>query len=382
MHNLRLNFQCRKKDIDRMSTLHATAESVDEQIKLILGSWGMAPELIDEAAKVMVETDLMGVDSHGISMLMTYETKRQEGRLDLKAAPKIENQTAATASIDAGANLGHPVSVMAMNLAVDKAEQVGVGLVTVRNSHHFGAAGYYAQIAANRGALGMVASTARGITVVPTGGAAPVLGTNPLAYAAPAKRHRPWVLDMATSTVAVGKVRVYGYQNKPLPEGWVSDGSGQPMRDGTEAYNMLIDSDMGGLTPIGGTRELASHKGYGLGVLAQILSGALAGGAFVPVDKPKEAPDSPENIGHFFMAIAPGAFQPAGDFEEHVDTVIDTLHATPPADPDQPVLVAGDPEAAKRAERLEKGIPIPSALDEQLRGVCERAGVAYVLTEK
>ncbi|MEM9360791.1 MAG: Ldh family oxidoreductase [Pseudomonadota bacterium] len=365
-----------------MTTLHATAESVDEQIRLILSSWGMASDMIEEAAKVMVETDLMGVDSHGISMLMTYEGKMQEGRLDLKAAPKVESETAATAVVDAGANLGHPVSVMAMNLAVDKAEAVGVGVVTVRNSHHFGAAGYYAKIAADRGAIGMVASTARGITVVPTGGAAPVLGTNPLAYAAPTRRHRPWVLDMATSTVAVGKVRVYGYQDKPLPDGWVSDGEGRPVKDGTEAYNMLVGSDVGGLTPIGGTRELSSHKGYGLGVLAQILGGALAGGAFVPVDKAKEKPDSPENIGHCFMAIAPATFQPAGAFEDHVDTVIDTLHATPAADPAQPVLVAGDPEAAKRAERLEKGIPIPQALDAQLREVCDRAGVAYVLSAK
>lgn len=365
-----------------MATLHATAESVEQQIKLILSSWGMTPELVDQAAKVMVETDLMGVDSHGISMIMTYEDKVREGRMNLTASPKIENETAATATIDAGANLGHPVSVMAMNLAVDKAAQVGVGVVTVRNSHHFGAAGYYAKIAADRGAIGMVASTARGVTVVPTGGTVPVLGTNPLAFAAPAKKHRPWVLDMATSTVAVGKVRVYGYQNKPLPTGWVSDGEGRPMHDGTEAYNMLVGSDKGGLTPIGGTRELSSHKGYGLGVLAQILGGALGGGAFVPVDKPRETPKTPENIGHFFMALAPDSFRAAGAFEDHVDTVIETLHATPPVDPAQPVLVAGDPEAAKRAERLEKGIPIPPALDEQLRGVCERSGVDYILEQR
>ncbi len=365
-----------------MTALHATAQSVEQQIKLILTSWGMAPDLVDQAAKVMVETDLMGVDSHGISMIMTYEQKVSEGRLDLKAAPKIEHQTAATATVDAGANLGHPVSVMAMNLAVDKARDAGVGVVTVRNSHHFGAAGYYARIAADRGAFGMVASTARGVTVVPTGGTEPVLGTNPLAFAAPARRNPPWMLDMATSTVAVGKVRVYGYQNKPLPEGWVSDGEGRPLRDGTQAYNMLVGSDKGGLTPIGGTRELSSHKGYGLGVLAQVLGGALAGGAFVPVDKPRESPKMPENIGHFFMAIAPETFRPAGVFEDHIDTVVDTLHATPPSDPAHPVLVAGDPETAKRRERLENGIPIPAPLQEQLRAVCERAGVDYILKQR
>ncbi|MGI9422579.1 MAG: Ldh family oxidoreductase, partial [Hyphomicrobiaceae bacterium] len=305
--------------------------------------------------------------------------KVQEGRLDLTAEPKIESETAATATIDAGANLGHPVSVTAMNLAVDKAEAAGVGIVTVRNSHHFGAAGYYARIAAGRGAFGMVASTARGVTVVPTGGTVPVLGTNPLAFAAPAESNPSWVLDMATSTVAVGKVRVYGYQDKPLPEGWVSDGKGKPVRDGTAAYEMLVGSDTGGLTPIGGTRELSSHKGYGLGVLAQVLGGALGGGAFAPVDKPRATEGVPENIGHFFMAISPQLFRPAGAFERHIDMVIDTLHATPPADPAQPVLVAGDPEAAKRAERLKNGIPVPQMLADQLRAMCERSGVAFVL---
>lgn len=362
-----------------MATLYASAETVERQIKLILTSWGMPEDLANSATKVMLETDLMGIDSHGISMLMTYEEKARAGRLDLAASPKIITDTPATATIDAGANLGHPASVQAMSLAVDKAEAMGVGVVTVCNSHHFGAAGYYAQIAAERGAFGMVASTARGITVVPTGAAIPVLGTNPLAFAAPAKRNRPWVLDMATSTVAVGKVRVYGYRNEPLPDGWVSDGDGRPVKDGTEAYNMMVSGDTGGLTPIGGTRELSSHKGYGLGVLAQFLGGALAGAAFAPVDKPREAPDSPENIGHFFMALSPQTFQAAGSFEDHVDTVIDTLHNTPPSDPQRPVLVAGDPEAIKRAERLERGIPIPEALDHQLREVCQRAGVDFVL---
>ena len=362
-----------------MATLYASADTVERQIKTILLSWGMPQDLTERTAKVMVETDLMGVDSHGISMLMTYEGKVKEGRLNLAASPQIINETPATATVDAGANLGHPASVFAMSLAVDKAEAMGVGAVTVSNSHHFGAAGYYANIAAGRGAFGMVASTARGITVVPTGAAVPVLGTNPLAFAAPANRNRPWLLDMATSTVAVGKVRVFGYRNEPLPDGWVSDGDGNPVKDGTEAYNMMIGSDSGGLTPIGGTRELSSYKGYGLGVLAQVLGGALAGGAFVPVDKPREQPGSPENIGHFFLALSPQAFGPAGAFEDHIDTVVDTLHATTPADPAEPVLVAGDPEAAKRAERLESGIPVPDSLSTQLRDVCDRAGVDFIL---
>ena len=120
-----------------------------------------------------------------------------------------------------------------------------------------------------------MASGARGITVVPTGAANPILGTNPLAFAAPATRNRPFVLDMATSTVAVGKVKVFGFQNRPIPIGWVADGEGNPMTDANAAYELLRGSEKGGLTPVGGTRELSSHKGYGLGMMAHILGGIL-----------------------------------------------------------------------------------------------------------
>ncbi|HUS98184.1 MAG TPA: Ldh family oxidoreductase [Hyphomicrobiaceae bacterium] len=363
-------------------SLRTPAETVRRQITTILRSWGMPENLIETTAEVMVETDLMGVDSHGISMLMQYEQKYLQGRLDLAAQPKILNETPVTALIDAGANLGHPVSVYAMNLAVDKALAMGLGLVTVRNSHHFGAAGYYARIAAKRGAIAIVTSTARGIIVVPTRSAKPVLGTNPIAIAAPAKRNRPFVLDMATSTVAAGKLKVYGFQNKPLPEGWVTDGKGGSVRDGTEAYEMFYggqSSGYGGLTPVGGTPELSSHKGYGLGMVAQILAGALTGASFSPRDRPNEGPKDPENIGHFFLAIDPKTFRAEGEFETELDGIIDLLHGTEPADPAKPILVAGEPEDAERARRLADGIPIPGALAKHIRDVCGRTGVDYIL---
>ncbi len=359
--------------------MRASAESVRAQISSILNAWGMPQDLIATTAEVMVETDLMGFDSHGISMLMQYDRKFREGRLKLTNHPRIEHQTVVAARVDAGANLGHAVSVFAMNLAADKAKEVGVGVVSVHNSHHFGAAGYYARIAAERGLIGFVASSARGITVVPTRAAKPVLGTNPLAFSAPTAKNRPFVLDMATSTVAVGKVKVYSFNDKPLPVGWVVDGDGKPVTDAAEGFRILMESPLGGLTPIGGTPELSSHKGYGLGMIAHILGACLSGSAFAPRDTSKEGPTDPENIGHFFMAIDPATFLPAGAFQADLDEVIDYLRATPPTDPAKPVLVAGDPEDAERGSRLSTGIPIPDALAEQLKAVCDRAGVGYVL---
>ncbi|MCB1549068.1 MAG: Ldh family oxidoreductase [Hyphomicrobiaceae bacterium] len=354
------------------------AEVVRSQIERILTAWGMPSDMVATTADVMVETDLWGVDSHGISMIMMYEDMLREGRLKVSERPRVERETAVTALIDGNAGLGHPVSVMGMKLAVEKAKAGGIGLVTVRNSHHFGAAGYYSKIAADQGCVGFVTSTARGVTVVPTGGTNPVLGTNPISIAAPAKRNRPFLLDMATSTVAVGKVKVYSFYERPLPEGWVMDGEGKPMRDAAAAFALLQGSPAGGLTPIGGTRDLGSHKGYGLGVVAQILAGALTGASFSPLRNKDQGAGVPYNIGHFFLAIDPLIFRAEGEFEDDLDEVIDFLHAQPAADAAKPVLVAGDPEAATRDKRLVEGIPIPPALWDKVKDVAERAGVPFL----
>lgn len=360
-------------------TINVQAALIDRQITSVLRAWGMPDDLVAQTVDVMVETDLWGVDSHGISMLMTYEQKINAGRFHMTERPRIVRETPVMAVIDAGAGLGHPASVLGMKTAIEKAATVGLAVVTVVNSHHFGAAGYYARMASDRGMIGLVASSARNIAVVPTRAAEPMLGTNPLAFAAPAGRNPAFLLDMATSTVAAGKIKVYGYQNKPLPEGWVVGPDGKSLRDGNEAYAVLRRGTTTGLTPIGGTPELSSHKGYGLGMMVHILGGVLSGAAFAPLRKGNEKPGEPENIGHFFMAIDPKAFRPDGEFEMDMDAIIDVLHATPASDPSRPVLVAGDPEIASRAERLRTGIPIPSALQQELRDLCSRVGVPYVL---
>ena len=284
--------------------------------------------------------------------------------------------------MDGGAGLGHPVGVMAMKLAVDKALAHGMGGVGVFNSHHFGAAGVYARLAADRGVLGMVASSARSVVMVPTRGAAPVLGTNPLAFSAPARRNRPFVLDMATTTVAANKVKVYDLNRKPLPEGWVVDERGRPVTDAALAMDYLFKRPEGGLTPLGGTPEMGSHKGYGLAMMAQILGATLTGGSFSPLrDRDGTRPDEPDNIGHFFLAIDPKAFRPPGAFEDDLDAAIDVLHATAPSDAAEPVLVAGEPEDQSRVRRLREGIPIPPALDRHIRDICGRCGAEYVLQD-
>jgi LDH2 family malate/lactate/ureidoglycolate dehydrogenase len=359
--------------------MNVSADRVREQITAVLTAWGMDAAIVRTTAEVMVETDLAGVDSHGISMLMDYDQSRTKGKLNLKARPKVVRESPVTALVDADAGLGHAGTVMGMNLAIEKALAAGVGVASIFNSHHFGAAGYYAAMAPRKGLIGLVASSSRTISVVPTRGKIPVLGTNVMAFAAPARRNRPFHLDMATATVAANKVKVYDLNGKLLPAGWVLDENGKPVRDAAVAMDIVYKRDTGGLTPLGGTADMGSHKGYGLGVMAQILGGALSGASFSPIRVRTQRPQDPDNIGHFLLALDPKAFRPDGAFEHDVDAMIDVLHETPPVDPGQPVLVAGDPEAAARAQRLRDGIPIPQTLADKIRAVCERCSAPFVL---
>lgn len=361
-------------------TSRVPAERVRAQILAILDRWGMPEDLARTTAEVMTETDLMGVDSHGISMLTSYERMRQAGQVRLDARPRVVRDGGPTALVDGGASLGHPVAAMAMELAITKAQAHGIGAVSVVNSHHFGAAGWYARLAATRGLLGLVTSSARSVLLVPTGGAAPMLGTNPIAFAAPARRNRSFVLDMATTTVAANKVKVYELNGKPVPEGWVVDGQGHPVTDSALAMEQLFRRPEGGLTPLGGSAAGGGHKGYGLAMMAQILGATLSGGSFSPLrERNRMGADEPDNIGHFFLALDPAAFRLPGAFEDDLDDAIDALHAMPAADPARPVLVAGEPEEAEREARLAQGIPMPDTLLRQIAEICGRCGAPSLL---
>lgn len=359
-----------------------TAESLLAQTAAILQAWGMQETVAHTTAALMVETDLLGVESHGISMLAQYEAMHASGRLHLAATPRVLRDGPATALLDGDAGLGHAVSAQAMQLAVDKARALGIALVGVRNSHHFGAAGVYARIAQRQGLIGLVTSSAQGILLVPTRAADPVLGTNPIAFAAPVAQgshNNAFVLDMATTTAAANRVKVKALRSEPVPSGWVVDGQGLPVTKPEAARAQVFDQPDGGLTPLGGSSDGGSHKGYGLALLAQVLGGTLNGGAFAPLHRQSHGPNDPANVGHSFIAIDPQFFGEPGAFEHELDAILDLLHATRPANPAEPVLVPGDPEAAQQAERARLGIPLPAPLLRQIRDITARAGVADLL---
>ena len=357
--------------------MNVPAERLKRQIAAILAAWGFEDEAVRIAAEVMVHTDLAGVDSHGVAVLGMYDELRTMGLLNVRARPKVVRETPTTALIDADGGLGHPASVMGMELAIRKAGSAGMGAVSVVHSGHFGAAGYYAGLAPRRNMIGLATTTTRMVTVVPTRSSVPVLGTNPIAFAAPAKRNRPFLLDMSTSTTAVNKIRIMALEGRPLPAGWVVDRQGRPVTDASAAFECASRSENGGITPLGGTPEMASHKGYGLAMMVQILAGTLAGASFSPLRE--QSPGGPPNIGHFFLAIDPRAFRTDDGFEEDLDAAIDYLRGVEPVDPGKPVLVAGDPESASGAERGAQGVPVPDALADRIEAICRRCGAAFVL---
>ncbi len=343
------------------------------QIADILTSWGMAPDTAAQTAEVMAWTDLHGIDSHGISMLTVYHRHVQNDRLRMAAAPRIVDEGPVHAVVDGDGGLGHPAARLAMDRAIAKAGEAGIGMAAVRNSAHFGACGFYANMAAEAEMIGFVTTSASLIQVAPAGGAEAKLGTDPLAFAAPGEPGRPFLLDMATTTVAAGRIRNKENEGLPCPPGWLLTKEGQPSTDPTEAR------EKGGyLTSLGGTLEGSSYKGYGLSAMVNILSSCLSGATLITDPMHTKKPQGMD-IGHFFLAINPAVFRPAGDFRADVAAFCDALRGTRPADPGQPVMVAGDPERAHAEKRLREGIPIAPGLLDQLRRIAEESGARWHL---
>ena len=338
------------------------------QVERILEAWGMPAPRAAVTADVLLYADLHGIDSHGVSMLPVYDQYRGRGEVRPDAPdPVVMDRGPAAALLDAQAALGHAPAARAMEVALEKARAIGIGIVAVRNSAHFGAAGYYSRLAARQGMIGIASTTSPSRRTAPTFGAAAMLGTNPLAFAAPGRHGIAFALDMATTTVAFGRIRNALTEERQIPSGWGTDSRGHPCTDPREVM------ERGFLTPLGGTPQGASHKGYGLAMMVDILAGGLSG----TLDA-SQAGTGGRNSGHILLAIDPGMFRDRDAFAADVDALCERLRATPPMDPSQPVLVAGDPERAEAARRQAEGIPVEAGLLAQLRAVADRAGVAWL----
>jgi LDH2 family malate/lactate/ureidoglycolate dehydrogenase len=306
-------------------------------------------------------------------MIPGYDGLRRSGRIRMDAHPRIVRETPVSAVVDGGGGLGHVPAHFAMSAALGKAQKAGMAAVVVHSSAHFGAAGFYSLMAAKQGLVGIACTSASGVQVAPTFGKQARLGTDPWSFAAPSADGVPFLLDMATTTVAAGRIRNKANEGLPAPDGWLLDAEGKPSND------PLVAKQKGGfLTSLGGSPENSSYKGYGLAVMVNILASCLSGATLVtdPLHTKKPAG---MDIGHFFMAIDPVIFRDAEEFETDVATFMGALRSTTPVDPARPVMVAGDPQWKNAETRMRSGIPVGAGLLNQVRQIAQAAAAPWLL---
>ena len=310
----------------------------------------MPPDDAVLSADVLIYADLRGVESHGVSnMVRSYVTGFQEGKINPNPSTKIIREAAAVCTIDSDQGLGLVVGPAAMNEAIKRAEKYGIGSVSVTNGRHFGAAGYHAAMALEHDMIG-IAMTTGGVTVVPTHGAERLVGLNPLAIAAPTRDEPPFIFDASMSSVAGNKITLAKRLGVDAMPGWIAKSDGTPIMDERE----IPDEYM--ILPLGGTREVGSHKGYSLAVMIEILSGVLSGGA--------AGPHRRAGASHHFIAYKIDAFTDVDGFKDDLDQYMKTLAESKPAPGQDKVTYAGLPEYEEEKDRFENGIPYhPEVID-------------------
>jgi L-2-hydroxycarboxylate dehydrogenase (NAD+) len=326
------------------------------------------------ATKALLAADIRGIDSHGVARLSGYVRLWEAKRINATPQIKIVHETPSTAVVDGDSGLGLVVAPFAMQVAINKAKNAGTGWVSVRNTNHFGIAGYHAMMALENDMIGMAMTNASAL-VAPTFSIERMLGTNPIAVAIPANKQPAFVADFATTTAANGKLEILQRKNADTPIGWVQD------KDGNTSVNANELKNGGALLPLGSDREHGSHKGYALGSIVDIFSAVLSGASYGPWAPPFPAYVAmPENqpgkgLGHFFGAMRIDAFRPAGEFKDHMDNWIERFRKAKPAAGYDRVLIPGDPEREMELIRMKDGIPVVESVVDDLKKVGEKFSI-------
>ncbi|HTH82019.1 MAG TPA: Ldh family oxidoreductase [Mucilaginibacter sp.] len=355
-----------------MIVTESTLRTFTENVFLAMGCSNEHAKL---AAGVLLLSDLRGIDSHGVARLTGYVRLWEKERINPNPNIQIVHETPTTATIDGDAGLGLVVAPFAMQVAIKKAKLYGSGWVAIRNSNHFGIAGYHALMAVEKDMIGFAMTNASPL-VAPTFSTDRMLGTNPMCYAFPAGKYPPVIVDMATSAAANGKLEIAQRSGKQVPEGWIQD------KEGNYTTDPHALKSGGSLLPLGSDRDHGSHKGFGLSATVDILSAVLSGANYGPWVPPfvafLEPPDDPvgKGIGHFLGALRVDGFRPVNEFKDHMDNWIARFKSASAINPDQKVVIPGEPEREAEIDRRKNGIPIVDAVVKDLNELAEKLNVS------
>jgi L-2-hydroxycarboxylate dehydrogenase (NAD+) len=355
-------------------------KTIEEVIVKLMVKAGIPEEDARIVADVLLQADKFGIDSHGVNRLKPiYLDRIKDGILNPITNYEIVREGPTTAVIDGHNGMGHVVSNNAMKLAIGKAGKYGMGMVTVRNSTHYGIAGYYALIAVRENMIGITGTNARP-SIAPTFGVENMLGTNPLTFGMPTDEPFPFLLDCATSITQRGKVELYARKEQELPKGWVIDDNGETKTNARQVLDDLI-AGRAALTPLGGIgEETAGYKGYGYATVVEILSAALQQGAFMKMLMGlKDGKKAPYPIGHFFIAIDVNAFTDPDDFKKTTGDILRELRASRKMPGQERIWTAGEKEYYTWLERKDKGVPFTEQLLGEFRGLCTSYGLQEYL---
>lgn len=340
-----------------MEEIIIASEKLHRFVVQVFEHVGFSVEHATESANALLDADLRGIDSHGVARLSGYIRLLEAGRANAKPNIYITRETPSTANVDADLALGLVSSAYAMNVAIEKANNVGSAWVTVHNSNHFGIAAHHAMKALPHDMIGIAMTNASPL-VAPAGSKQRMLGTNPMCFAFPSRNQHPVIVDTATSAAANGKLEIAQRKIKSVPEGWVQTENGENTTDANALKNN------GSLLPLGSFAELGYHKGYGLSAVVDIFSGVLGGANFGPFVPPFVSflpvlPNAPgKGIGHIFGVMRVDAFQEKEDYYRNMDLWIETFQKSIPINPGNTVLIPGQPERECAEERMLYGIPL------------------------
>ena len=350
------------EDFPRIHSDHLKQYVID-----VFTSFGMRQDDARISADILVESDLRGIDSHGVPRMRMYVDRLETGMINLEAELVTVRESPATITFDAQNGFGPSSAYRAMERCIEKAKESGLCLATVGHSNHFGIAGYYATMALDHPGMAGIAMTNATPLLVPTHAKEPALSTAPIAAAFPAGTEDPFVLDAATTSVAWGKVEIARRSNKPIPRGWAVNGEGETVEDPWEATALM---------PLGGERETSGQKGYGLSLLVEVLCSQLSASLWSKhVSGSRTETPRPTDTSHAFMAINIEAFRPLAEFGASMDDMLGDLRSMEPMKGHDRVMVPGDPEAIAYADRSERGIPVHPVVVAELRAIGESAGV-------